>query len=178
MRALLFALPVMLNKVERPTKGRSMSAEIFFYHLQMQPLEATLPLLLDKCLQKGWKAFVQTGGQEQANVLDTHLWTWREDSFLAHGLASAEHSDRQPVLIGSQGIAADNGAEVRFFVDGARPEENMVLLDGLERAIVMFDGDSAEALSSARQSWKILKQAGHPVTYWQQTDRGGWEKKA
>ena len=155
-----------------------MSAEIFFYHLQMQPLEGALPMLVEKCLEKGWNAFIQTGSEERANALDTHLWTWREDSFLAHGMAGAAHAERQPVLIGAGGMPAANGAHVRFFVDGARPEDAPVLLEGLERAILMFDGQSEEALASARQSWKQMKAAGHPVTYWQQTSRGGWEKKA
>ncbi|WP_394706587.1 DNA polymerase III subunit chi [uncultured Cohaesibacter sp.] len=155
-----------------------MPAEIFFYHLQMQPLEATLPVLLEKCLEKGWHAFVQTGSEERAQALDTHLWTWREDSFLAHGLEGSAHAEKQPILIASKGIAAGNDAQVRFFVDGARPEENLALLDGLERVILMFDGSNGEALQAARASWKRLKEAGHPVTYWQQTSRGGWEKKA
>lgn len=153
-------------------------AEIFFYHLQMQPLEGALPVLLEKCLERDWKAFVQTGSRERANALDTHLWTYRDDTFLAHGLAVMGHAERQPVLIGWEGMDAANGADVRFFVDGARPEENLGLLEGLQRGIVMFDGQSEEALTAARQSWKALKEAGFTVTYWQQTQRGGWEKKA
>ena len=156
----------------------SMPAEIFFYHLQMQPLEAALPLLLEKCAEKGWAVFIQTGSQERANALDSHLWTWREDSFLAHGMAGMAHSERQPILIAQEGMPASNGAAVRFYVDGAIPEADLSLLEGLERAILMFDGGSEEAVASARTSWKALKDAGHPVTYWQQTPRGGWEKKA
>lgn len=155
-----------------------MPAEIFFYHLQMQPLEAALPVLLEKCLERDWKAFVQTGSGERAKALDAHLWSYRDNSFLAHGMANAAHAERQPVLISSDGVVAANGATVRFFVDGARPEEDAGLLEGLKRGILMFDGRSEEALIAARQSWKALKDAGYPVTYWQQTPRGGWEKKA
>ena len=39
-------------------------AEILFYHLQNQPLEAVLPTLLQKTLERGWRAVVQ------ATVLD------------------------------------------------------------------------------------------------------------
>ncbi|SNY93825.1 DNA polymerase III, chi subunit [Cohaesibacter sp. ES.047] len=155
-----------------------MPADIHFYHLQQQPLEAALPLLLEKCLERGWTAFVQTGSEERATSLDGHLWSWREDSFLAHGLASAGFAEKQPILISSQGVRAANGAHVRFFVDGARPEEDLALLEGLERAIVMFDGGSDDAVGAARRSWKALKEADFPVTYWQQTPRGGWDKKA
>lgn len=155
-----------------------MSAEIHFYHLQIQPLEVALPRLLEKCLERGWMAFIQTGSVERANALDSHLWTYRDDSFLAHGMANHSHAERQPVLIAPEGLEAANGAAVRFFVDGARPEDNPGLLDGLERAIIMFDGQSDEAVRAARTSWKALREAEFAVTYWQQTSRGGWEKKA
>ena len=29
-----------------------------------------------------------------------------------------------------------------------------------------------------RARWRRLKDAGHELTYWQQTPQGGWEKKA
>ncbi|WP_319529126.1 DNA polymerase III subunit chi [uncultured Cohaesibacter sp.] len=179
---LLFVAALMLDLGERALNrdkslGNSMPADIHFYHLQMQPLEAALPLLLEKCLERGWSAFIQTGSEERADALDSHLWSWREDSFLAHGLAKSAFADRQPILISAEPVRAENGAHVRFFVDGARPEEDISLLDGLERAILMFDGGSDEALHAARQSWKALKDASFPVTYWQQTARGGWDKK-
>mgnify|MGYP003348043354 CR=1 FL=1 len=31
---------------------------------------------------------------------------------------------------------------------------------------------------AARDRWKKLKEAGHTLTYWQQNERGAWEKKA
>jgi DNA polymerase-3 subunit chi len=40
----------------------------------------------------------------------------------------------------------------------------------------MFDGNDPEAVQSARDRWKTYKADGHSVTYWRQTDRGGWEK--
>ena len=36
--------------------------EILFYHLQHQPLERVLPTLLEKTLERGWRAVVQTSG--------------------------------------------------------------------------------------------------------------------
>ncbi|MCV6547897.1 MAG: DNA polymerase III subunit chi [Cohaesibacter sp.] len=155
-----------------------MSAEIFFYHLQRQPLEVALPRLLEKCLEREWRAFVQVGNPERLKGLDAQLWTFRDDSFLAHGLAGQGHDDQQPVLLSSQAISAGNGAKVRFFVDGALPHEDLSLLEGLERAILMFDGQNDDALQAARLCWKHLKEKDFPVTYWQQTGAGGWEKKA
>ena len=33
--------------------------EVLFYHLQRQPLEAVLPTLLEKSLERGWRALVR-----------------------------------------------------------------------------------------------------------------------
>ena len=35
--------------------------EVLFYHLQSQPLERVLPELLEKCLERKWRAVVQVG---------------------------------------------------------------------------------------------------------------------
>jgi DNA polymerase-3 subunit chi len=63
---------------------------------------------------------------------------------------------------------------VRFLVDGADCGD----LGSYTRIVYLFDGRDDEALQRARRQWKTAKGAGHQVTYWQQNDRGRWEKKA
>ncbi|SNZ08051.1 DNA polymerase III subunit chi [Cohaesibacter gelatinilyticus] len=153
-----------------------MPAEIFFYHLQRQPLEMALPRLLEKCLERGWKSFVQVGTPERLKGLDAQLWTFRDDSFLAHGLAGQDHEDKQPILMSSHPLPAANGAQVRFFVDGALPNTDLSLLEGLERAILMFDDQDEVTKQASRSCWKELKEKDFSVSYWKQTGGGGWEK--
>ena len=74
-------------------------AEVLFYHLETRPLEAVMPLLLEKTLERGWRAVVEVGSRERAEALDAHLWSYRDDSFLAHGLAGEETDPLQPILI-------------------------------------------------------------------------------
>jgi DNA polymerase-3 subunit chi len=149
------------------------STEIFFYHLERAPLERVLPELLEKSLERGWRAVVQAGSDERVEALDTALWTYREDSFLPHGTASLGHPERQPVYL-TTGEGNPNEAAIRFLVDGAEPGD----LSGYERAVYLFDGRDAEAVEHARAQWMAAKEAGHAVTYWQQNERGKWEKKA
>ena len=59
--------------------------EVLFYHLTESTLEDALPNLLERSVQRGWRTIVQTGSDERRDSLDTHLWTYRDDSFLAHG---------------------------------------------------------------------------------------------
>ncbi|RIA56622.1 DNA polymerase III subunit chi [Dichotomicrobium thermohalophilum] len=148
-------------------------AEVLFYHLERQPLERVLPVLLEKTLERGWRAVVQTASQEYAEALDGHLWTYREDSFLPHGLASEREAPRNPIVL-TPDTTNPNSAQVRFVVEGAAlPDASQYT-----RVVLLFDGGDESAVAAARQSWKSAKAAGHDVTYWQQTETGKWEKKA
>lgn len=148
-------------------------AEVLFYHLTESTLEDALPGLLERSVQRGWKVVVQTGTEERRDSLDTHLWTYRDDTFLAHGTDREAYPGDQPILLT---IRPDNGngAEIRFLVDGATPPD----LTSYARAVFMFDGHDALQLEGARENWKAMKAAGHDVTYWQQTPDRRWERKA
>jgi DNA polymerase III subunit chi len=147
--------------------------EVLFYHLTESKLEDALPALLEKSVERGWKVVVQTNDDARRDLLDGHLWTFREDSFLPHGTDSAPMAEAQPVLLTTVGENA-NGATVRFIVDGATPPP----LDPYERVVFMFDGYDQQQLEGARSEWKKLKGEGHTLTYWQQSPEGRWVKKA
>lgn len=148
-------------------------AEVLFYHLTESTLEDALPGLLERSVQRGWKAVVQTGTEERRDALDMHLWTYRDEAFLAHATDREPHQADQPVLL-TTGTANGNGAEIRFLVDCAAPPD----LVGYARAVFLFDGHDAAQLEAARDHWKVMKAAGHTVTYWQQTPDRRWERKA
>ena len=147
--------------------------EALFYHLERQSLEVVLPQLLEKTLERGWRAVVQAGSAERLEAIDQHLWTYREDSFLAHGTAKDGHPQRQPIYL-TLDDDNPNGAVVRFLIDGAEPQD----VTGLTRVVLMFDGRDEVAVEAARRHWKTLKGKGCAVTYWQQSTAGKWEKKA
>lgn len=149
-------------------------AEVLFYHLEDRPLEAVLPVLLEKSLERGWRVVVQIGSKERLETLDSHLWTYSDESFLPHGTAADGQSEVQPVFL-TLDESNPNGATVRFLVDRAAPPADLA---AYVRLVLIFDGREADALAEARTHWKTLKAGGHEVTYWQQTARGGWERKA
>jgi DNA polymerase III subunit chi len=148
--------------------------EVLFYHLQRQPLEAVLPTLLEKSLERGWRALVRATSEERLAALDDHLWTFSDESFLAHGTEREPDATEQPVIL-TLGEGNPNGATVLFLVESAPvPTE----ASAYQRLVLLFDGNDEEALASARAEWKRVKAAGHDATYWQQDPRGRWEKKA
>jgi DNA polymerase-3 subunit chi len=146
-------------------------SEVRFYHLQRQRLEDALPALLEKARDRGHRIVVQAGSPERVKALDALLWTYRPESFLAHGSASAS-APEQPIW-----LTADeenpNAADVLILVDGASAEVAPYKL-----CCELFDGQDEDAVAAARQRWSEYKTAGHAITYWQQSERGGWEKRA
>lgn len=149
------------------------SPEVWFYHLTHWPLERALPPLLEKTLERGWRALVRAGSQERLGDLDQHLWSWSDQSFLPHGLAGDEGAARQPVLL-TTGMTNDNEADVLFVVDHAETGD----ISGFTRTILIFDGRDDDAVASARAEWRRAKENDMQVSYWQQSETGGFEKKA
>ena len=147
--------------------------EVWFYHLERQRLEDVLPSLLEKTRQRGWRAVVQTGSEERRDALNDYLWTYSDASFLAHGTARDGAAERQPIYL-TDDDANPNGADVRLLVDGAVAGD----LTAYTRSIFLFDGHDAQAVADARVAWKTAQEAGCAVTYWQQSAKGKWEKKA
>lgn len=148
--------------------------EVLFYHLQRQPIERVLPQLLERSVERGWRAVVQAASDERLDALDAHLWTYRDDSFLPHGTARDAEAAMQPILL----TTADdnpNGAAVRFLIDGAPVPPDAA---SYARIVLLFDGEDEEALAAARQRWGEAKAKGFEVTYWQTDEQGRWVKKA
>ena len=148
-------------------------SEIFFYHLQRQPLERVLPVLVEKCLERGWRVVVQAASEERVAALDDLLWTYSDASFLPHGTEGGGEVEHQPVVL-TAGDGNPNGAEVRMLVDGAAGPDAAAYV----RTLLLFDGNDAEAVAAARERWRGFAAAGHSVVYWQQDEDGRWGRKA
>lgn len=148
-------------------------AEVRFYHLQRRTLEQALPKILEKVLERGWRAVVMAGSAERVEQLDLHLWTYDPASFLPHGAARDGFAAEQPVFL-TWKDENPNNATVLVLADGVESER----VGGFDLVCDLFDGNDHLAVAAARQRWKRCKDAGHAMTYWQQTERGTWEKKA
>lgn len=148
--------------------------EIRFYHLTRRPLEAVLPVMLERTVNRdGKRAIVMASSSERVEALNAHLWTYDDRGFLPHGSRVDGHAERQPVWL-TDSDENPNGATVLFLADGAVSTQ----IDAVELVCELFDGNDPEATQAARGRWKAYKEAGHALTYWQQTERGGWERKA
>lgn len=145
---------------------------ISFYHLLHQPLSSALPKLLAKVHEAGMKAVIKVGSDEQMQALDDLLWTFDKNSFLPHGPVKSKSPEQQPILL-TTGDENPAGATVLVLVDSMESDQ----MGKYDRCLEMFDGTDQEAVTAARARWKKYTEAGHDLTYWQQTEQGGWGKK-
>jgi len=152
--------------------------ETLFYHLEHRGLDDALPGLIERTLERGWRAVIKTESAERADTIDTLLWTYNEQTFLPHAQRGDGKPERQPVLITVEdGIP--NSANILFLVGGAEPPSwDGKDANALTRIVLMFDGRDPEMLARARAAWKKAKDAGHDVTYWKEGAGGKWEKQA
>jgi DNA polymerase III subunit chi len=148
--------------------------EILFYHLQGQKLEGVLTPLLEKSLDRGWKAIVQGASEERIEALDAHLWTYRDDGFLPHGTWREPDAAMQPVLL-TLTESNPNAADVRFLIEGAPVPPDA---QSYQRIVLVFDGDDEDAVTAARAQWSDAKAKRFEATYWQPDEQGRWVKKA
>ena len=148
-------------------------SEVRFYHLMRGSIDDVLPRMLDLTLERGKRAVVLLGSAERVEALNAHLWTFDPGSFLPHGSARDGHAARHPIWL-THMDENPNAATYLFVADGARSEH----VADYERVSEIFDGRDETAVTDARERWTAYKNAGHAIEYWQQGERGGWEKKA
>lgn len=144
----------------------------FFYHMTTQPVDVTLPMLLGKAREAGWRVAVRGRDAARLDHLDVQLWSG--NGFLAHGRAGGPHDADQPILL-TDAAELPNGASCVVSLDGADVEAEEV--NQADRVMILFDGNDGEAVARAREQWKTLTKAGCSAQYWSQ-ETGRWEKKA
>ncbi|MEM0946245.1 MAG: DNA polymerase III subunit chi [Pseudomonadota bacterium] len=146
----------------------------YFYHLTRGPLENTLPVLLEKSLQAGWRVAVRGTDPARMDWLDQKLWLG--EGFLPHGLLGGPHDADQPILLTTNADAGSpNRANCLMAVDGAPVQVEEV--HALDRVCLLFDGNDAGAVEAARAQWRTLTAAGCAAKYWSE-EGGRWEMKA
>jgi DNA polymerase III subunit chi len=147
-------------------------SEVRFYHLQKTSEEMALPQIALKAWQAGHRVVVRAGSDTQVDKLNNALWTFRPDIFLPHGSKDDGYANHQPVWLTS-GNDNPNGAKTLILATGAAAPE----IAEFDLCCAMLDGNDPSQVDAARAQWKVYKDAGHTVSYWQQGDKG-WEKKA
>lgn len=148
--------------------------EIRFYHLTRSALEDVLPVMLERTLDRDAKrAVVMVGSAERVEHLNAYLWSYNDRGFLPHGCQADGAAELQPIWLTDRD-ENPNGASVLFLADGAVSDS----VDDYDLVCKLFDGRDDGAVALAREQWRAFQAGDHELTYWQQTDSGGWLQKA
>lgn len=149
-------------------------AEVRFYHLTERPLEAVLPVMLERSLARGWRAVVRGTDPARIEALSEALWNWGDESFLAHGTPADGMASLQPVWLCCE-PGNPNRANALFLIDGA--EAAMDELAAMQLSAVLFDGLDEVAVARARAQWRKVGDAGLKAVYWAQDQGGAWVRR-
>jgi len=146
--------------------------EIRFYHLEQRRVDQALPPLLERALEEGRRVLVRASSEEMVAALNERLWTYDDASFLPHGAAGDGDPMEQPIFLTSE-LKNANAATMLVRLSGAETSEAD---DAFDLVVLMFDGRDDAALAQARGEWRRLKDQGRTISYWRESDEGGWER--
>jgi len=148
-------------------------AELWFYHLEQASVDDALPELLTKLMERGGRAVISSGEESRLTHLDSHLWTFRDDSFLPHGRMDAAQLEDHPIVLADT-PTNPNSASMLFCLDGMDPGD----VTAWDRVVVMFEASDETSLARARALWAAQKKSQTEISYWRQNEMGRWERKA
>ncbi|MHB8424486.1 MAG: DNA polymerase III subunit chi [Gammaproteobacteria bacterium] len=111
--------------------------------------------LAEKAFSLGHRIFVHLSSEDEARALDELMWTFRDRSFLPHGLA-AENA-RIPVCIG---FGQEPGEEFHLLINLS--SEVPRFFSHFERVAEVVNAD-AGIREHGRQRFRFYKDRGYPL---------------
>ncbi|AGA91059.1 DNA polymerase III, chi subunit [Thioflavicoccus mobilis 8321] len=110
--------------------------------------------LVERIYAAGLRVYILAASDQEARHLDRLLWTFREQSFIPHGLKGETDADLTPILIGWDADPGDARA-VLINLSGRVPER----LERFERLCEAVDQDPA-IRDAARERFRHYRRAG------------------
>jgi DNA polymerase-3 subunit chi len=117
--------------------------------------------LVERIHGEGHRIFIHVPDREQARHLDRLLWTFRQQSFLPHGLLDDSDPVLTPILIGTEG---NRGQEHQILVNLALEVPDF--FGSFERLCEPVDLDPA-VRSAARERFAYYRDRGYPLHHHQ-----------
>lgn len=113
--------------------------------------------LIDLVYRRGHHIYVHTTDEQQARLLDDHLWVFRPDAFVPHVLHGSEHE--APIRIGFDHEPEDH-QDVLINLSGDIPH----FFSRFDRVaeVVPVDQNSRQ---SARKNYTYYKERGYVLNY-------------
>tara|TARA_R110000787_G_scaffold123580_12_gene234674 strand:+ start:6252 stop:6701 length:450 start_codon:yes stop_codon:yes gene_type:complete len=146
---------------------------IDFYLLSSSDAVATVCRLCEKAVGAGKRIYVLATDGALAEQLDGALWSFRQNSFIAHERFHGEAitEPQPPILIGDleappshHDILVNLGAQIPDW------------FSSFERVLEVVDSDENRR-SKSRERFRFYRERGYPLKTYAQTEAGGWQQK-
>ncbi len=112
--------------------------------------------LAEKAWQQGQRILIRTENGDEARRMDDLLWTFRDGSFIPHGLAGGEDQDQQPILIGPGNQPLPQvPLLINMCADTVQP-------DAAERVAEIVNQE-AGLKQRGREHYKMYREQGHEL---------------
>lgn len=156
--------------------------EYRFYHMTKTRLELALFRVLRKVLGQEEKVVVwfrlRSSDQAFAKMKEVSDFLWSCDEDLiphASNLDALEEKECNPVWFTTLG---DNPIEAKYLFVVTDYEDDQGDSDDCSWEMIarFFHKDWEESLVCAREAWRLYKDKGLLMTYFQESDQKGWEK--
>jgi DNA polymerase-3 subunit chi len=137
-----------------------------FYLLGTARIDIVVAALAARALGNGQRLLVVDADGSRREALGKALWDARPEQFLANGLATQPHAERQPILL-SGSVDPVNGARLLCLADGEWREAQ-----GFERVFYLVD---EAGLAEARRQWRRLGEEPQVERrFWKQDEAARW----
>ncbi len=129
---------------------------------QLSSLQNYACKLVEKNWQSGRRVLIQTDSSDESKAVDDLLWNIRADSFIPHGIATLEPTDKQqPVLISHQKINDSNFQSVINLSSRSSDLSLSHLTADKELKIEEILNQDEQRKQSGRRNYKIYRESGY-----------------
>ncbi len=115
--------------------------------------------LVEKAYRQNRRVFVHTASEEESVHMDRLLWTYRQDSFIPHGMLHKVDASVTPVLIGHE---EDVGQEHDVLINLS----NRIppFFSRFERLAEPLDR-TPDLLTAGRERFRYYRERGYPLEH-------------
>lgn len=131
-----------------------------FFEVAGPRWEVALCQRVEAAYEEGRRIYVWAESEAEARRLDELLWSFREDSFVPHGLWQGEAQCDEPVAVGWR-AGNPNGADCLVLARDAEPDE----LRGFPQVVDLAPVDLPPRLEAARRRYRTCRDAGLEVVF-------------
>ena len=148
--------------------------QIVFYRTAPLKLEKTLISLLEKSCERNHNSLILFENKENCSKINELLWTYDEDSFLAHTFEddSICNSINIPIHLSTK-FDHKYKANLLFLLDGFIPSE----IKFFERVIIIIDVNDNILMQKYKNYYHEIRSNFEDIVFYKFNDDGKWIKE-